>query len=205
MSKKPAELALGLEPLTWRWCAPCGRAGIASSCISKRGQPRWRTCSRYLIAPSKHNEGETDALAPLLDPRQTSGSPPLAQQLSHRPLASPKWPMVRVDAPVPAKTSASTRSHTCRDQCKETASRFLGQCQHTDWIGLWWAMLGLPTGTDGVSSQWQRVEATPLRAKVPPLAHPTLTPQPIKSPLRYPGISDRHLNRPMPQPFLYRP
>ena len=82
---------------------------------------------------------------------------------------------------------------------------FFGQCQHTDWIGLWRAILGLPTGTDGVSSQWQRVEATPLRAKVPPLAHPTLTPQPIKSPLRYPGISDRHLNRPMPQPFLYRP
>jgi len=41
---------------------------------------------------------------------------------------------------------------------------FFGQCQHTDWIGLWRAILGLPTGTDGVSSQWQRVEATPLRA-----------------------------------------
>jgi hypothetical protein len=40
---------------------------------------------------------------------------------------------------------------------------FFGQCQHTDLIGLWWAILGLPTGTDGVSSQWQRVEATPLR------------------------------------------
>src|ERR1700730_5739223 len=41
---------------------------------------------------------------------------------------------------------------------------FFGQFQHTDLIGFWWAILGLPTGTDGVSSQWQRVEATPLRA-----------------------------------------
>src|SRR5262245_13952350 len=71
-------------------------------------------------------------------------------------------------APRPVKASDENLGCPCsfaaqhRDQCQDTASRFLGQCQHTDWIGLCWAMLALPTGTDGVSSQWQRVEATPL-------------------------------------------
>ena len=41
----------------------------------------------------------------------------------------------------------------------------MGRCEdNTDLIGGWRASLRLPTGTDGVSSQWQRVEATPLRA-----------------------------------------
>jgi hypothetical protein len=52
------------------------------------------------------------------------------------------------------------------------ATQCRDQCQDTDWIGLCWASLRLPTGADGVSSRWQRVEATlsSQRAKVPPLA-----------------------------------
>src|SRR6266404_4869896 len=32
--------------------------------------------------------------------------------------------------------------HSNLGLCQDTASRFLGQCQHTDWIGLCWAILG---------------------------------------------------------------
>jgi hypothetical protein len=34
---------------------------------------------------------------------------------------------------------------------------------------------------------------------------PCLTPEPTKSPLRYPGVTHSHLNRSMPQPFLNSP
>src|SRR5262249_36987321 len=37
-----------------------------------------------------------------------------------------------------------------RDKCQDTGSRFLGQCQRTDWIGLWWAMLRRPLARPGV-------------------------------------------------------
>jgi hypothetical protein len=66
----------------------------------------------------------------------------------------------------------STRSKIL-DQCQDTASRFVGRCEdNTDLIGLCCAILALPTGTDGVSSQWQRVEASPLAnvPTAPPLA-----------------------------------
>jgi hypothetical protein len=74
--------------------------------------------------------------------------------------------MVRVDALLPAKIGASTRSpRNIEISAKIPLRDLLRQSQdNTDWIGLWLAILGLPTGTDGVSSQWQRVEATPLRA-----------------------------------------
>ena len=48
----------------------------------------------------------------------------------------------------------------------------LGQCQHTDWIGLRLAMLDRPVALMGRMCSGPRVEATPLAyAKVPPLAH----------------------------------
>jgi hypothetical protein len=46
---------------------------------------------------------------------------------------------------------ASPRSLTQRrNQCEDTASKFLGQCQHTDWIVLWRAILGQPLACPGV-------------------------------------------------------
>jgi hypothetical protein len=42
-----------------------------------------------------------------------------------------------------------------RDQCQDTASRFVGQCEdNTDWIGLCWASLRRPVGTYGDIVQW---------------------------------------------------
>ena len=62
------------------------------------------------------------------------------------------------------------------EQCQSTASRFLGQCQHTNWIGLCWASLRRPVGTYGDMCSGLRVEATPLaKAKVLPLALSTLS------------------------------
>ena len=40
------------------------------------------------------------------------------------------------------------------EQCQSTASRFFGQCQHTDLIGLCWASLRRPVGTYGDNVQW---------------------------------------------------
>jgi hypothetical protein len=36
------------------------------------------------------------------------------------------------------------------EQCQSTASRFLGQCQHTNWIGLCRVILGQPLACPGV-------------------------------------------------------
>jgi len=48
---------------------------------------------------------------------------------------------------------ASTRSPlNVEDKCQDTGSRFLGQCQHTDWIGLCWAILGSPLGPSGTAA-----------------------------------------------------
>src|SRR6516225_10719492 len=61
-----------------------------------------------------------------------------------------------------------------RDQCQDTASRFLGQCQHTDWIGLRLAMLDRPVGTYGDNVQWAASGGHPShRANAPPLAPST--------------------------------
>src|SRR5262249_40694311 len=40
--------------------------------------------------------------------------------------------------------------HSNLGQCEDTASGFLGQCQHTDWIVSWWAILGQPSARPGV-------------------------------------------------------
>ena len=58
-----------------------------------------------------------------------------------------------------------------RDKCQDTGSRFLGQCQRTDWIGSWWAMLRQPLARPGVLM----VASGGLsnRVKAPPLAPST--------------------------------
>jgi len=67
-----------------------------------------------------------------------------------------------------------TLAHSNLEQCQSTASRFLGQCQHTDWIGLCRAMLDRPVGTYGDDVQWAASGGHPSnRAKAPPLAPST--------------------------------
>jgi hypothetical protein len=78
-------------------------------------------------------------------------------------LGENKVPMVRVEHQFSWPVVGVPLAQRFVDQFHDTASRFVGRCEdNTDWIGLCWASLRLPTGTDGVSSQWQRVEATPL-------------------------------------------
>src|SRR6516162_10112566 len=41
-------------------------------------------------------------------------------------------------------------ARSLRDQCEDTASKLLGQCQHTDWIVLSGVILGQPLACPGV-------------------------------------------------------
>ena len=67
-------------------------------------------------------------------------------------------------------------AHSNLEQCQDTGSRFLGQCQHTDWIGLCWAMLDRPVGTYGDNVQWAASGGHPSdRVKAPPLAQSTMS------------------------------
>jgi hypothetical protein len=50
-------------------------------------------------------------------------------------------------------------SHSNLGQCQDTASKFLGQCQHTDWIRLCSPILGQPRhllGTGGGGREWRQ-------------------------------------------------
>src|SRR5262249_60185478 len=70
---------------------------------------------------------------------------------------------------------------------------FLGQCQHTDWIGLCRAMLDRPVGTYGDNVQWAANGGHPSnRAKAPPLAPSTWNRNPCWVVLR---VSDRHVRQ----------
>ena len=64
----------------------------------------------------------------------------------------------------------------------------------------------LAIGTQREGCWLPRVEATlPFASASTGSQHRSGTPQPIKFPLRYPRIPDRHFNRPMSKPFLDRP
>jgi len=59
--------------------------------------------------------------------------------------------MARVDALLPAKIGASSRSPFNIDiSANIPLQDFFDQCQHTDWIGLCWASLGQPLACPGV-------------------------------------------------------
>src|SRR6516225_5195032 len=82
----------------------------------------------------------------------------------------------RMTASLPSSgaTEYSPISAKRRDQCQDTASRFLGQCRRTDWIGLCRAMLDRPVGTYGDNVQWAASGGHPSnRANAPPLAPST--------------------------------
>src|SRR5262249_10253680 len=82
--------------------------------------------------------------------------------------------LVRVDALHPATHVRPLARHSTLRSVARYRLRFLGQCQHTDWIGLCRAMLDRPVGTYGDNVQWAASGGHPSnRANAPPLAPST--------------------------------
>ena len=70
--------------------------------------------------------------------------------------------LVRVDALHPATHVRPLARHSTLRSVPRYRLRFLGQCQHTDWIRLCRAMLDRPVGTYGDNVQWAASGGHPL-------------------------------------------
>src|SRR5262249_32367850 len=120
------------------------------------------------------------------------------RQRSRRSLPDAEEPVARVGTQAVIDGRHDSLATQYRDQCQDTGSRFVGSVPSYQlvWIAVSYSRrrpLALP-----MSAEWPPAEATTTLASASAGSlHRSGTPEPTKSPLRYPCIPHGHFNRPM--------